>query len=118
MPHFDKYGGDSWLCQAPKHKGNRVQSSQVVSVWRPDIAGHEGAGNVCPPCLKAYHRALPPYSETAAIVEGESYLYDKRKEQEQAYGEMMSLKEYCQAESGGLTGPALDRYISRYYGHD
>jgi len=29
----------------------------------------------------------------------------------------MSLHEHCRIESGGLTGPALERYIHRYYGH-
>jgi len=30
---------------------------------------------------------------------------------------LLSLEEHCRIESGGLTGPALDRYINRYYGH-
>jgi rubrerythrin len=47
MPHFDAYGGDEWICQVC----GRVQDSRVESVWRPDITGHKGAGNVCPKCL-------------------------------------------------------------------
>lgn len=31
---------------------------------------------------------------------------------------LMSLREHCEIESGGLTGAALDRYINRYYGHN
>ena len=32
--------------------------------------------------------------------------------------EPMSLMEFCKIESGGLTGRALRRYVSRYYGLD
>lgn len=59
LPHFDKDGGDQWLCQAPNHRGNRIQSSRVESTWRPDITGHKSAGNVCPPCLRAFEVANP-----------------------------------------------------------
>ena len=51
MPHFDQYGGDTWLCQAPHHSGNRIQDSRVVSQWRPDITGLQSAGNCCPACV-------------------------------------------------------------------
>src|SRR5215831_163050 len=56
MPHFDEFGGDEWVCQAPNHRGNRVQNSRVNSEWRPDITGIEGAGNVCPACLQEFNR--------------------------------------------------------------
>jgi hypothetical protein len=58
VPHFDEDGGDQWLCQAPNHKGNRVQSSKVKSEWRPDITGHKGAGNSCPPCVKEHDERI------------------------------------------------------------
>jgi hypothetical protein len=51
MPHFDAKGGDQWMCQGPNHKGNRIQDSDVESQWRPDITGHESAGNCCPTCV-------------------------------------------------------------------
>lgn len=54
MPHFDEDGGDMWMCQAPNHRGNRVQRSKVESEWRPDITGHQSAGNCCPPCVAAH----------------------------------------------------------------
>lgn len=56
MPHFDEYGGDEWICQAPNHKGGRIQNSRVKSEWRPDITGLPGAGNCCPPCVRAYQQ--------------------------------------------------------------
>jgi hypothetical protein len=56
MPHFDEFGGDEWICQAPNHKGNRVQNSRVDSEWRPDITGLPGAGNVCPVCLADFNK--------------------------------------------------------------
>lgn len=59
MPHFDEWGGDEWICQAPNHRGNRVQNSRVKSEWRPDITGHKSAGNCCPSCVKAFDRSRP-----------------------------------------------------------
>jgi hypothetical protein len=47
------------MCQAPGHRGDRVQNSRVDSTWRPDITGHQSAGNVCPPCLRAFEAANP-----------------------------------------------------------
>jgi hypothetical protein len=29
LPHFDEFGGDNWMCQAPGHRGDRVQNSRV-----------------------------------------------------------------------------------------
>lgn len=57
MPHFDEFGGDTWICQAPGHQGNRVQSSRVPSAWRTDITGHESAGNVCSSCIAKHDNA-------------------------------------------------------------
>lgn len=67
MPHFDQYGGDEWICQAPNHSGNRIQNSRVVSTWRPDITGHLNAGNTCPPCVRTFETISsrqPPFTQT------------------------------------------------------
>lgn len=62
MPHFDQFG-DTWLCQAPNHKGNRVMGSQVRSAWRCDVTGNDSAGNACPTCVTAFDKRPinPPY---------------------------------------------------------
>jgi len=53
MPHFDEDGNDTYLCQAGCM---RVLSATAenMPVWRPDITGHEGAGNTCPDCLRRF----------------------------------------------------------------
>jgi rubrerythrin len=54
MPHFDEYGGDTWICQVC----GKIKNSLVPSVWRPDITGHKSAGNVCPDCLRIYEKKV------------------------------------------------------------
>lgn len=60
MPRFSDCceNADMYLCQVcGKDKCSGCQDS----VWRPDITGHEGAGNVCPSCLSDYNRSKGVY---------------------------------------------------------
>lgn len=47
MPHFDENGEGTWICQVC----GIIYPDSIPSEWRPDITGHESAGNVCPTCL-------------------------------------------------------------------
>ena len=89
MPHFDKNGNDTVLCQLC----GRVVNS---ATWRPDLTGNKSAGNVCSLCV-------------ANPVGGRAV----RRELEEPIG----IYEHCRRESG-LTGAALTRYVNRYYGHN
>lgn len=52
MPHFcSKCGADEYICQKC---GKIFCSQEHPSQWRPDITGHESAGNVCPWCLEIH----------------------------------------------------------------
>lgn len=99
MPHFSdcsKHSGqDTWICQGC---GQIFCSGCVMSEWRIDITGNNSAGNVCPTCIARHAKGI----------------FGKLIEEVKA---PMSIHEYCEKESG-LTGQALDRYISRYYGLD
>jgi len=56
MPHFSSccFGADEYVCYVCKY----IKCSKChPSTWRPDITGHESAGNVCPKCLKKYEEA-------------------------------------------------------------
>jgi hypothetical protein len=52
MPHFSNCcGKDEYVCQ----KCGKILCSEChPSEWRPDITGHQSAGNVCPECLKNF----------------------------------------------------------------
>lgn len=89
MPHFDEFGGDEWICQTC----TKIFNSKVESTWIDKAEGGLKHGNACPDCVVAH--------DLQSLEEGPT-----------------SLREYCQEESGGLTGVALDRYINRYYGHN
>jgi len=109
MPHFStcrktencRYA-DTWICQLC---GNIYCGGCVDSQWRPDLTGHESAGNVCPACLS---KATPP-------AQGPVRFQDEAIAQREEGP--MSLYEHCKRESG-LEGAALNRYIQRYYGHN
>lgn len=49
MPHFNNQGVETVICQKC-HKV--VPGSQAT--WRPDITGHQFAGNVCSDCLRKH----------------------------------------------------------------
>lgn len=51
MPHFDSEGNDTYLCQLCGNVRS-VTTRDTLPQWRPDLTGHEGAGNVCPTCIK------------------------------------------------------------------
>lgn len=103
MPHFSANGNDTYICQ----KCARILDSvDYPSEWRPDITGHQSAGNVCPSCVRAFQQ------------EGNQHLSNlQRLSSLEPQERPMSLHEYCRQESGGLEGLALERYINRYYGH-
>ena len=50
MPHFDEQGRGTWLCQVCTN----VYHDGIESQWRPDITGHESAGNACPDCVRRF----------------------------------------------------------------
>ena len=87
MPHFSNCCKGADEYICQKCRKIKCSGCQP-STWRPDITGHKSAGNVCPDCMK-----------------------------QQVVDSPISLHEFCHAESGGLTGTALERYIQRHYGH-
>jgi hypothetical protein len=159
MPHFSNCcpNADTWICQvcAKIYCGGCVRSE-----WRPDITGHESAGNVCLTCLgKAVQpsivatkkqldfirdlvkrKAVTPELQTQAtstlskrdaskLITNLLALEDKQESQQRPEGwgtdpqyhpeqDNIGVYEWCRIESGGLEGPALDRYVNRYYGHN
>ena len=47
---------DTYLCQ----KCGQVKNGGThPAQWRPDVTGHQGAGNVCPSCLEAWEKGNP-----------------------------------------------------------
>lgn len=96
MPHFDKEGRDTWICQIC----GSTYSSYVKPEWNPKLTGHTSAGNVCPSCRHSHDETL--------LVGDALRQYVKQPS--------VSLAEHCRRESG-LTGAALQRYINRHYGH-
>ena len=90
MPHFSECceGADTYICQ----RCGRIRcGSCQPGKWRPDITGNSSAANVCMSCIEEVDKPAKT---------------DK----------LLSLVEHCRRESG-LEGPALNRYINRYYGH-
>lgn len=100
MPHFDEFGGDSWICQICA----QTQNSRAPYAWRPDITGNKSAGAVCAACIRLHGET----GFTGDLL---------RTAEATRHKGPISLAEHCRQESGGLTGRALDRYINRYYGH-
>lgn len=94
---------DDYLCQIC------CQVKLGDSAWRPDLTGTPHGGNVCPACMKVHARTNKVGNDLRLAVEHQLHAAAKKP--------LLSLRDHCQAESGGLTGAALDRYISRYYGH-
>jgi hypothetical protein len=92
---------DDYLCQIC------LQVRTDHSEWRTDITGTPSAGNVCTACMTIHGRTFKVGDALRAAVR----VRGTRDPQH------MSLREHCHHESGGLEGAALDRYISRYYGH-
>ncbi len=90
-PHFDDEGNETVLCQL-------CGRSVTKADWRPDLTENASAGNVCHACIDAHVDKIVARSA--------------RRQDEAAIG----IVEHCRRESG-LTGPALTRYINRYYGH-
>lgn len=82
------------------------------SEWRPDVTGNKSAGNVCESCMKVHNETKLVGEELRARVgfgrRSSVRQFERRQEQP------MSLHEHCRRESG-LTGTALERYITRYY---
>ena len=91
----DAHGScDDYLCQVC------LKVKTEKSEWRPDLTGSHSAGNVCMTCIKA---------GKSNVVKGSLPRVVQR--------EALSLRDHCAQESG-LSGRALDQYISRHYGHD
>lgn len=71
MPHFSECcRADKYVCQKC---GRQLCSNCHPPKWRPDITGHESAGNVCPSCLTLHGN---PHS---------SFFIDLSKHQEQIW---------------------------------
>jgi hypothetical protein len=100
MPHFDANGYDTYICQKCATTRSLADSRPE---WRKDITGSDRAGNVCEECVAKY--------EAGRVINAYVDRYF-------GMGEMMGLREHCYIESGGLTGRALDNYISRIHGLD
>lgn len=81
MPHFDEFGGDEWVCQAPGHRGNRIQNSRVKSEWRPDITGNQSAGNCCPTCVAGFGKDKMTHSDyrLATASDRNEKRFDKKR---------------------------------------
>ena len=92
MPHFSPSGHDLVLCQ---------QCGRDIDTGKEDPTWVKGTGNVCKRCLHRPPSEMPDFTPAP--------------KPEPAH---LNLRDHCRIESGGLTGAALDRYISRYYGHN
>ncbi len=93
MPHWNAAGQEEWVCQ----KGGHVCTGESTWVKRgSDRAKELGcSGNVCSKCLAGMNGLTNRAREDAGPL---------------------SVHEHARRESG-LTGPALDRYVQRFYGH-
>ena len=137
MPHFDANGNEEWVCQKGGHicTGPSTWVKGLGNVCPKCLSGDKGLVAANAAAKKGHESelsdetraklsALPNEEKAESNRKAEMKMHDAlRKSFEEARaakgrkGALVSLTEHCRQESGGLTGPALDRYINRHYGH-